>query len=171
MMIPDWWAVRDLNTRPSGCKPDALTAELTAHRLLLLCVQYITRLRIFRQISFRKPATRSRQTDSDLFRGGDHRVRALCAVPRRRAGFPLAALLWRASGASANWGPSKCCLSEYAPVPRQVNHLKPIAGPHAAQHAVDMVLYGLLGKVQVRSDLFICQTLRNQGDQLLLPAC
>ena len=25
-----WWAVRDLNTRPSGCKPDALTAELTA---------------------------------------------------------------------------------------------------------------------------------------------
>jgi hypothetical protein len=29
-MIPDWWAVRDLNTRPSGCKPDALTAELTA---------------------------------------------------------------------------------------------------------------------------------------------
>ena len=26
----DWWAVRDLNTRPSGCKPDALTAELTA---------------------------------------------------------------------------------------------------------------------------------------------
>ena len=30
LMIPDWWAVRDLNTRPSGCKPDALTAELTA---------------------------------------------------------------------------------------------------------------------------------------------
>jgi hypothetical protein len=29
-MIPKWWAVRDLNTRPSGCKPDALTAELTA---------------------------------------------------------------------------------------------------------------------------------------------
>ena len=28
--ILDWWAVRDLNTRPSGCKPDALTAELTA---------------------------------------------------------------------------------------------------------------------------------------------
>jgi hypothetical protein len=27
--ILDWWAVRDLNTRPSGCKPDALTAELT----------------------------------------------------------------------------------------------------------------------------------------------
>src|SRR5690348_631432 len=25
-----WWAVSDLNTRPSGCKPDALTAELTA---------------------------------------------------------------------------------------------------------------------------------------------
>jgi len=41
-------------------------------------------------------------------------------------------------------------------------------GPHAAQHAVDMVLYGLLGEVQVRSDLFICETLRNQGDQLLL---
>jgi hypothetical protein len=28
--VLDWWAVRDLNTRPSGCKPDALTAELTA---------------------------------------------------------------------------------------------------------------------------------------------
>src|SRR6202043_321094 len=51
-MIPDWWAVRDLNTRPSGCKPDALTAELTAHRFLLLCVQQTTRLHIFRQIGF-----------------------------------------------------------------------------------------------------------------------
>jgi hypothetical protein len=28
--IPDWWAVSDLNGRPPGCKPDALTAELTA---------------------------------------------------------------------------------------------------------------------------------------------
>ncbi len=26
----DWWAVSDSNGRPSGCKPDALTAELTA---------------------------------------------------------------------------------------------------------------------------------------------
>src|SRR4029077_8891424 len=26
-----WWAVSDLNAGPSGCKPDALTAELTAH--------------------------------------------------------------------------------------------------------------------------------------------
>lgn len=25
-----WWAVTDLNRGPSGCKPDALTAELTA---------------------------------------------------------------------------------------------------------------------------------------------
>ena len=25
-----WWAVSDLNAGPSGCKPDALTAELTA---------------------------------------------------------------------------------------------------------------------------------------------
>jgi hypothetical protein len=37
-MIPNWWAVRDLNTRPSGCKPDALTAELTAPRLQILQV-------------------------------------------------------------------------------------------------------------------------------------
>ena len=29
-MNPDWWAVTDLNRGPSGCKPDALTAELTA---------------------------------------------------------------------------------------------------------------------------------------------
>jgi hypothetical protein len=33
--ILDWWAVRDLNTRPSGCKPDALTAELTALEIIL----------------------------------------------------------------------------------------------------------------------------------------
>src|SRR5258706_4580794 len=32
-----------------------------------------------------------------------HRARALRAVPRKRAGLPLAALLWRASGASATW--------------------------------------------------------------------
>lgn len=28
-----WWAVTDLNRGPSGCKPDALTAELTARPL------------------------------------------------------------------------------------------------------------------------------------------
>jgi dihydropteroate synthase len=33
------------------------------------------------------------------------RVRALRAVPPRRAGLPVAALLWRASGASATWSP------------------------------------------------------------------
>jgi hypothetical protein len=27
-----WWAVSDLNAGPSGCKPDALTAELTAQK-------------------------------------------------------------------------------------------------------------------------------------------
>jgi hypothetical protein len=31
--ILDWWAVSDLNGRPSGCKPDALTAELTAQSI------------------------------------------------------------------------------------------------------------------------------------------
>jgi|SRR5580700_7679897 hypothetical protein len=36
--ILDWWAVRDLNTRPSGCKPDALTAELTAPYVKILQV-------------------------------------------------------------------------------------------------------------------------------------
>ncbi len=30
-----WWAVSDLNAGPSGCKPDALTAELTARRLIV----------------------------------------------------------------------------------------------------------------------------------------
>ena len=30
VVILNWWAVQDLNLRPSGCKPDALTAELTA---------------------------------------------------------------------------------------------------------------------------------------------
>ena len=43
-MIPDWWAVRDLNTRPSGCKPDALTAELTALSPLRI-VDYVTSAR------------------------------------------------------------------------------------------------------------------------------
>src|SRR5579863_7155913 len=40
--ILDWWAVSDLNGRPSGCKPDALTAELTAHESLLPELQQIT---------------------------------------------------------------------------------------------------------------------------------
>ncbi len=26
-----WWALSDLNGRPFGCKPNALTAELSAH--------------------------------------------------------------------------------------------------------------------------------------------
>src|SRR3989442_14636957 len=30
MTVYCWWAVSDSNGRPSGCKPDALTAELTA---------------------------------------------------------------------------------------------------------------------------------------------
>ena len=29
-MVTGWWAISDLNGGPSGCKPDALTAELTA---------------------------------------------------------------------------------------------------------------------------------------------
>jgi len=61
-------------------------------------------------------------------------------------------------------------LPERAVIPRQVNHLQSIAGAHAAQHSVDVILDGLLGEVQVRSDLFIRQSLRNQGNQLLLPA-
>src|ERR1700739_1415781 len=27
----EWWALSDLNGRPFGCKPNALTAELSAH--------------------------------------------------------------------------------------------------------------------------------------------
>jgi hypothetical protein len=34
-------------------------------------------------------------------------LRALRSVPLRQAGFPLAALLWRASDASATWSPPK----------------------------------------------------------------
>ena len=29
-----WWAMCDLNARPSRCKRDALTTELTAHNML-----------------------------------------------------------------------------------------------------------------------------------------
>ena len=36
--------------------------------------------------------------------------------------------------------------------------------------AVNVILYCLLGEIQVRGNFFIRQTLRNQGDQLLLPA-
>src|SRR5258708_32036894 len=30
-----WWALSDLNGRPFGCKPNALTAELSAQPILL----------------------------------------------------------------------------------------------------------------------------------------
>ena len=36
-----WWALKDLNLRPFGCKPNALTAELSA--LTQLIVQEGTR--------------------------------------------------------------------------------------------------------------------------------
>ena len=62
-------------------------------------------------------------------------------------------------------------LPKHSPVSCQVNDLKAIAGPHAPQHAVNVILYGLLGEIQVRGNFFIRQTLRNQRDQLLLPAC
>ena len=48
--ILDWWAVSDLNGRPSGCKPDALTAELTARVCHYLIQLQLTRLLSFRQI-------------------------------------------------------------------------------------------------------------------------
>ena len=34
-VFTDWWAISDSNGGPSGCKPDALTAELTAHIVTL----------------------------------------------------------------------------------------------------------------------------------------
>jgi hypothetical protein len=36
-----WWAVSDLNAGPSGCKPDALTAELTARLFNMNGLQHI----------------------------------------------------------------------------------------------------------------------------------
>ena len=39
--VRKWWAVQDLNLRPSGCKPDALTAELTAHVFEILQVKFL----------------------------------------------------------------------------------------------------------------------------------
>ena len=61
-------------------------------------------------------------------------------------------------------------LSKHSPVSRQVNYLKAIAGTHTPQHAVNVILYRLFGEIQVRGNFFIRQPLRNQGDQLLLPA-
>jgi hypothetical protein len=47
------------------------------------------------------------------------------------------------------YSPGALGLSKRAPVARQVNHLQSIAGPHAAQHSVDVILHSLLGEVQV----------------------
>jgi hypothetical protein len=45
--VRKWWAVSDLNAGPSGCKPDALTAELTAHGLSILLAIPLVRLKFF----------------------------------------------------------------------------------------------------------------------------
>ena len=34
------WAVRGSNSRPSGCKPDALPAELTTHQFMRLLYHF-----------------------------------------------------------------------------------------------------------------------------------
>jgi hypothetical protein len=38
-------------------------------------------------------------------------------------------------------------LSKRSPVARQVDHLQAIAGAHAPQNSVDVILYGLFGQV------------------------
>jgi hypothetical protein len=54
---------------------------------------------------------------------------------------------------------------------REVNHLQTIAGANAPQHSVDMILYRLLGYVQVTSDFLVRKSLGDQRNQLLLPPC
>src|ERR1700682_4533536 len=50
----------------------------------------------------------------------------------------------------------------------QVNHLQAIVGPNAPHDSVDVVLYSLLGEIQVGCDFLVCQSLSNQGNNLLL---
>lgn len=54
---------------------------------------------------------------------------------------------------------------------RRVNHLQAIFNPNALHDPVDVVLYGLLGKVKGGCDFLICQPLTYEGNYLLLPAC
>ena len=45
-----------------------------------------------------------------------------------------------------------------------------VVGPNFSHDVVDVILYGLLRKMQLRSDLFISKSLPEQVDQLLLSA-
>jgi hypothetical protein len=51
----------------------------------------------------------------------------------------------------------------------ELHDIQPVFGPDFVLHAVQMVLYGLLGKREMIGDLFVRQALRNQRNQLLLP--
>src|ERR1700674_5456754 len=42
------------------------------------------------------------------------------------------------------------------------------AGVHLLQHVVDVIAHRKLRKIQVRSDLFVCETFGDERDQLLL---
>jgi hypothetical protein len=71
-------------------------------------------------------------------------VRALRAVPPRRAGFPLAALLWRASGASATWSPpekGKPGRHEGSRRARKLAYDPDLSGPSSPQRAPSPPLY------------------------------
>ena len=61
-------------------------------------------------------------------------------------------------------------LSKRSSVARQVDHLQSIAGAYAPQNPVNVILYGLFGEVQMRGDFLVRESLRDQGDQLLLSA-
>ena len=51
-----------------------------------------------------------------------------------------------------------------------LNHRKAVLRTNFLQHAMNMVLDGLFGKVQLRRNLFVGEALRNQRHQLLLAA-
>src|SRR5882762_2191402 len=49
--------------------------------------------------------------------------------------------------------------------------LAPTASVHLLQDSMDVISHRKLGKIQATSDFLICQTLRDEADQLLLPQC
>ena len=54
---------------------------------------------------------------------------------------------------------------------RCVNHFQAIFNPNAPHNPVNVVLYGLFGKIKGGCDLFISQPLAYEGNNLLLPPC
>lgn len=67
-----------------------------------------------------------------------------------------------------NIRPNVISLLERAPKTGLVNYLEAIVGSRTPHNCTEMVLYSLLGNVQLGSDFLVRQSSRDQGNQLLL---